>query len=198
MIASLEGRLLQRSPQRAVIDVGGVGYLVEISLATYYALPPEGERVRLHTWLHVQEDALRLFGFATGAEREMFLRLTSVSRVGPKVAVGILSGIGVADLRAAILAGDVARLSRIPGVGAKSAERLVVELKEKVLTIEGLEKAVPERAGQPAEGMRQDALSALLNLGYRRQEAERALRETASEAAENLEAILRRALRRLT
>jgi Holliday junction DNA helicase RuvA len=202
MIASLEGKLSVRSPQRAVIDVGGVGYLLEIPLSTYYALPAAGERVRLHTYLHVQDDALRLFGFATLAEREMFLRLISVSRIGPKVAVGILSGIGVAELRAAVLAGDVARLSRIPGVGAKSAERLVVELREKVLTLEGLE-APRESEAEPAAGglageLRRDALSALLNLGYRRAEAERALQQAAREGATDLEAVLRGALRRLT
>ncbi len=198
MIASLEGRLTQRSPQRAVVEVGGVGYLVEIPLSTYYRLPAEGERVRLHTWLHVQADALRLFGFASVAEKEMFLRLTSVARIGPKVAVGILSGIGVAELRAAVLAGDVARLSRIPGVGAKSAERLVVELKEKVLAIEGLGEEAPAAAGEgPAAELRRDALSALLNLGYRRQAAERALREAGSQG-DDLESLLREALRRLS
>lgn len=198
MIASLEGRLAQRSPQRAVLDVGGVGYLVEIPLSTYYALPAEGKPVRLHTYLHVQEDALRLFGFATLAEKEMFLRLTSVSRIGPKVAVGILSGIGVAEFRAAVLAGDVARLARIPGVGAKSAERLVVELREKVLAVEGLEEAPAGEVRPEANELLQDALSALLNLGYRRGQAERALREAAGEGHGELETILREALRKLT
>lgn len=201
MIASLEGVLSVREPQRALIDVGGVGYLLEIPLSTYYSLPPLGERVRLHTYLHVQEDALRLFGFATAGEREMFLRLISVSRIGPKVAVGILSGIGVAELRAAVLAGDVARLSRIPGVGAKSAERLVVELKEKVLALEGEaapEAKTPEAGEKLPEDIRRDALSALINLGYRRSEAERAIGEAAGKGAAELEAVLRLALRRLT
>jgi Holliday junction DNA helicase RuvA len=201
MIAHLEGRLSQRSPQRAVVDVGGVGYLVEIPLSTYYVLPAEGQSVRLHTYLHVQEDALRLFGFATLAEREMFLRLISVARIGPKVAVGILSGIGAAELRAALLAGDVARLARIPGVGVKSAERLVVELREKVLALdrsmEGLEERPQEAAGLAGE-LRRDALSALLNLGYRRAQAERALSEVAAGDLADLETILREALRRLT
>ena len=178
--------------------MGGVGYLVEIPLSTYYVLPAEGQSVRLHTYLHVQEDALRLFGFATLAEREMFLRLISVARIGPKVAVGILSGIGAAELRAAVLAGDVARLARIPGVGVKSAERLVVELREKVLTIEGLEGLKPQEAAGPAGELRRDALSALLNLGYRRAQAERALSEVAAGDLADLETILREALRRLT
>jgi len=197
MIASLEGRLTRRQPQRVVIDVGGVGYLVEIPLSTYYALPPEGERVRLHTYLHVQEDALRLYGFATAGEREMFRRLISVSRIGPRVAVGILSGIGVAELRSAILAQDMARLARIPGVGAKSAERLVVELREKVLSLEGLEEPRPE-AAPGGEEARRDALSALLSLGYRRAEAERALREAVRLGAADVEGLLREALRGLT
>jgi Holliday junction DNA helicase RuvA len=198
MIASLEGRLAQRSPQRAVLDVGGVGYLVEIPLSTYYALPAEGQPVRLHTCLHVQQDALRLFGFATLAEKEMFLRLTSVSRIGPKVAVGILSGIGVAELRAAVLAGDVTRLARIPGVGAKSAERLVVELREKVLAIEGLEGVPAAEVRPETDELLQDALSALLNLGYRRGQAERALREASGRPHGELGSILREALRKLT
>jgi Holliday junction DNA helicase RuvA len=197
MIGSLEGNLSEVSPQRVVIDVGGVGYQVEIPLSTYYALPEPGRRVRLHTHLHVQEDALRLFGFASLAEREMFLRLISVSRVGPKVAVGILSGIGVRELREAILAGDVARLSRIPGVGAKSAERLVVELKDKVLTVAGMaegEAPQPEAAAAPEDEVRRDALSALLNLGYNRGLAERVLRGVASN---DLQSVLREALRKL-
>jgi len=199
MIASLEGRLRERTPQRAVVDVGGVGYLVEIPLSTYYALPAAGQSVRLHTYLHVQQDALRLFGFATVPEREMFLRLISVSRVGPRVALGILSGIGVAELRAAVLTGDVARLSRIPGVGAKSAERLVVELREKVLAVAGFEEPPsPAAAAEGQEGERRDALSALLNLGYKRAEAERAVREASRAGAGSVESILREALRKLT
>ncbi|MFH0810831.1 MAG: Holliday junction branch migration protein RuvA [Pseudomonadota bacterium] len=199
MIASLEGRLLRRLPQRVTIDVGGVGYAVEIPLSTYYVLPPEGQRVLLLTHLHLQDDALRLFGFATVAEREMFLCLISVSRIGPKAAMGILSGIGVAELRAAVLEANVARLARIPGVGKKSAERLALELKEKVVALDGLD-GPPSTAPRPEpdDQIRADALSALLNLGYHRQQAEKALADAWARGEHGLEAVLRAALNSLT
>jgi len=206
VISSLEGRLAGKIPGQVVIEVGGVGFLVDIPLSTYYALPPEGERVRIHALLHVQEDALRLFGFATVAEKAMFIKLTQVSRIGPKLAVGILSGIGVAELRRAILAGDVAALSRIPGVGAKSAGRLVVELKDKVVVLEGAGEAEAE-AGPGVDGVSgifeekagKDALSALMNLGYRKADAEKALREAAGDRKDlRVEELLKETLRRLS
>jgi len=190
LIAHLSGRLLRKSPQAVVIDVAGVGYRAVIPVSTFYRLGEEGSPVSLRIHTHVREDTLALFGFASAAEHDLFERLIDVAGVGPRLAVNILSGIEADDLVEALRSSDVARLVRVPGVGRKTAERLVVELKDKMpaAPAPGEPAAVP---GTPKE----DLLSALANLGYSRGEAERgvdrALREDGTGRFEDL---LRRAL----
>jgi len=191
VIAHLRGRILRKGPQEAVLDVGGVGYRVAIPVSTFYRLGEPGEEVELRTYTHVREDTLALYGFLTAAEQEMFERLISVGGVGPKLGVNILSGIEVPDLVAALRTSDVTRLTRVPGVGKKTAERLIVELKDKMPAVVAPRAAAAPSAGGPKE----DLLSALVNLGYSRGEVERgvdrALREDGSGRFEDL---LRRAL----
>lgn len=191
MIAQLRGRILRKGPQEVVLDVAGVGYRVSIPVSTFYRLGEPGQEVELRTHTHVREDTLALYGFLTGAEQELFERLISVGGVGPKLAVNILSGIEVPELVAALRASDVTRLTRVPGVGKKTAERLIVELKDKMPAA-----AADEVAQAPASGRaKEDLLSALVNLGYSRAEVERgvdrALREDGDGRFEDL---LRRAL----
>ena len=191
MIAHLRGRLLRKSPQEVVVDAGGVGYRVAIPVSTFYRLGEEGTEVSLRVHTHVREDTLALFGFLTAHEQDLFERLIQVAGVGPKLAVNILSGIEAAELSAALRGSDVARLTRIPGVGKKTAERLVVELKDKMPAV-----SAPEQEEAPAGATpKEDLLSALAHLGYSRGEAERgvdrALREDGDGRFEDL---LRRAL----
>jgi holliday junction DNA helicase RuvA len=192
VIGHLRGRVLRKAPQELVLDVAGVGYRLTIPVSTFYGLGEEGSEVSVRVHTHVREDALALFGFLTETEEGLFHHLTAVSGVGPKLAVNILSGIEGRDLIAALRESDIARLTRIPGVGRKTAERLVVELKEKMPALS------PAAAGAPAEAphsAKEDLLSALGNLGYSRNEAEkgvdRALREGPEESFEDL---LRRSL----
>jgi Holliday junction DNA helicase RuvA len=196
VIAHLAGRVLKKAPQEVVVDVGGVGYRVLIPVSTFYRVGDAGAAVSLLVHTHVREDALQLFGFATEEEQALFERLIEVAGVGPKLAVNILSGIEAADLVEALRAGDLARLTRIPGVGRKTAERLVVELKDKMPAVASVGKAV---AAAPPASPKEDLLSALANLGYSRGEAEkgvdRALREDGSGRFEDL---LRRALQILS
>ena len=191
MIAHLRGRILRKGPQEAVLDVGGVGYRVSIPVSTFYRLGEPGAEVELRTYTHVREDTLALYGFLTGAEQDMFERLISVGGVGPRLAVNILSGIEVPDLVSALRTSDVSRLTRVPGVGKKTAERLIVELKDKMPVVVADEAPTAPTAGGPKE----DLLSALVNLGYSRGEVERgvdrALREDGSGRFEDL---LRRAM----
>ena len=165
MIAHLSGTLLEKHLQRLVVDVGGVGYEVVVPLSTFYTVGDAGTRVMLRIHTHVREDALQLFGFATPIEQALFERLISVSGIGPKVALAVLSGIEPPELVRAIRSSDVARLTRIPGVGKKTAERLVVELKDRLPHV-----GEPEAAAAVAEDgdLRADLLSALANLGYQR------------------------------
>ena len=173
MIAQIHGRLLRKGPQEAVVDVGGVGYRVTIPLSTFYRVGEPGAEVTLLTHTHVREDTLALFGFLTPVEQALFERLIAVSGVGPKLAVSVLSGIEAPELVAALRTGDVARLTRIPGVGKKTAERLVVELKDKMQDLPSSEAALvgPSAASD-------DVVSALVHLGYARPEAERAVERT--------------------
>jgi Holliday junction DNA helicase RuvA len=196
VIAQVRGRLLRKEPQEAVVDVGGVGYRVTIPLSTFYRIGEPGHEVTLLTHTHVREDALALFGFLTGAEQSLFERLISVSGVGPKLAVSILSGIEAPDLVAALRAGDVVRLTRIPGVGKKTAERLVLELKDKVAGLAGTEEPVPVAAA--AGSVKEDLVSALLHLGYSRPEAERGVERALKEGDGRFEDLLRRTLRILS
>jgi len=168
LIAQIRGTLLRKGPQEAVVDVGGVGYRITIPLSTFYRVGEPGGEVTLLTHTHVREDALALFGFLTSVEQALFERLIAVSGVGPKLAISVLSGIEAPELVAALRASDVARLTRIPGVGKKTAERLVVELKDKMNDLPSADIQPP--ATSPAAD---DLISALLHLGYSRPEAER-------------------------
>ncbi|HEY7514877.1 MAG TPA: Holliday junction branch migration protein RuvA [Vicinamibacteria bacterium] len=195
MIAHLRGRLLRKDTQEAVVDVGGVGYRVTIPLSTFYRLGGDGDEVSLLTYTHVREDALALYGFLTGREQALFERLIAVSGVGPRLAVNILSGIEAPELVDALRTSDVVRLTRIPGVGKKTAERLVLELKDKM---EGL-AAPSEAPSAPRGGPKDDLLSALLHLGYSRPEADRAAdRALREDGGGSFEDLLRRTLRLLS
>jgi Holliday junction DNA helicase RuvA len=173
MIAHIRGTLFSKLPSQAIVEAGGVGYDVAISVPTYSALPAEGAQVSLHIYTQVREDALALFGFSERGEKQLFERLITVTGVGPKLALTILSGLSTERTIAAIRAQDHATLTRIPGVGKRLAERLVVELKDK---LEDLSRpsAIPQLSGAAAD----DVLSALVNLGYQRAAAQKAL-ETA-------------------
>lgn len=193
MIARLDGVLLEKRADSAVLDVQGVGYLVHLSLQSMGRLPPEGARAQLRCYTHVREDALQLFGFLTAEEEELFHLLIGVSGVGPRLALNVLSGMPAGELAVAILHGELARLTRIQGVGKKTAERLVLELKDKIKT-SGLAAAPVSRPpGAPSEAL----LSALVNLGYRPAAAERTADQVrrALGPAAPLEDQLREALR---
>jgi Holliday junction DNA helicase RuvA len=197
LIAQLRGRLVRKETQEAIVDVQGVGYRVTIPLSTFYRIGDPGQEVALLTHTHVREDTLALFGFLTATEQALFERLISVSGVGPKVAIAILSGIEAPDLVAALRTSDVLRLTRIPGVGKKTAERLVLELKDKV---QGLVAAEPEQAPAVAPGTaRDDLVSALVHLGYSRPEAEKGVdRALKDDGGGRFEDLLRRSLRILS
>lgn len=184
MIASLSGILSYKSPAWVIVDVNGVGYQVFLPLSTYYTLPDEGTSVRLQIHTHVREDALLLYGFSRPEEKEAFLLLQEVTGIGPRLALGILSGATVEDLVEAVRREDQARLSRVPGVGAKTASRIILELKGKLdrLACTALE---PVTAGSAPACVSDDAVSALLNLGYKRPQAEDAIRK-ASEGREEM------------
>ncbi len=195
MIGHLRGQLLRKQPQDLLVDVGGVGYRVSIPLSTYYRLGEPGSPVTLHVHTHVREDALALYGFLTQTEQTLFERLMAVSGVGPKLALAILSGIETDELVGALAAGDLARLTRIPGVGKKTAERLVLELKDRVKDLAS--PAAP--AAAPASALREDVASALANLGYARADAERALdRSLKAHPEARFEELLRETLRLLS
>ena len=196
MISHLRGRLLSLTPELAVVDVHGVGYAVALPLPTYYELQklPAGTEVSLFVHTHVREDALALYGFWTERERALFERLITVSGVGPRLARAILSGLPPEVLLGALAAGDVARLTRIPGVGKKTAERLVLELREKAAEL----AAAPATTGTALAPDDEDMLVALVNLGYRRADAEKALADVRREsAAAEVPELLRMALKRL-
>jgi holliday junction DNA helicase RuvA len=181
MIALLRGVLLEKHPNQAVVDVAGVGYDVTIPVSTYAHLPDAGAEVRLRIHTHVREDALALYGFLTQDEKALFEKLISVSGIGPKMAMAVLSGIPALDLIANIRRGEVDRLVRIPGVGKKTAERMILELRDKMPAPSG-EEAAASAAGPGAPSgaltaVEQDVLSALLNLGCARPAAEAAVRK---------------------
>ena len=191
MIAHLRGRLLSKQPQRLIVEAGGVGYDVTISISTYTALPNEGAEVALHIYTQVREDTLALYGFLDRDEKRIFERLITVSGVGPRLAVTVQSGLSTERLASAIRSGDHATLTRIPGVGKKLAERLVVELKDKM---EDMAMAPTVAAAGPAA---EDVLSALVNLGYARPAAQKAIEVAAAKdkaAGGDFEALFRGAL----
>ena len=184
MFAHLRGAILEKHPNQVIVEAGGVGYDVLIPISTYSALPETGSEVRLRIHTHVREDALSLFGFLTSEEKTIFEKLISVSGIGPSLAVKVLSGMSTADLIPAIRNGSVEHLVRIPGVGRKTAERMVLELKDK---LEGLDATpIAGLAAKPAatlSPLEQDVLSALLNLGCNRAAAEAAVRKAKSAGA---------------
>ena len=197
MIAFLRGTLLEKHPNQAIVDTGGVGYDVTIPVSTYSALPDAGSEVRLRIYTHVHEDSLALFGFLTIEEKILFEKLISVSGIGPALGVKVLSGLETTSLISAIRNGSVEHLVRIPGVGKKTAERIVLELKDKLdMLPSGAQPppaaAKPQTALSPVEF---DVLSALLNLGCQRANAEQAVRKARGEGAgDDFEPLFRRAL----
>lgn len=199
MIAHLKGVLLKKTTETIIIDNGGVGYEVIAPLSTFYALPDEDEQVSLHIYTHVREDALILFGFKTSLEKKIFRLLISVSGIGPKLAINILSGIGPKELLEAIARGDAARLQFIPGVGKKTAERMVLELKDKAQKVSTDLEFPPSVVTIPEDKtVLDDALSALLNLGYPAKAASQAVEKALSNLKEvNLEGVIKESLRLL-
>ena len=188
MIGSLRGSLREKTPEYVIVDVGGVGYQVYLPLPSFYEIGELGDEVVLRIYTHVRDDALRLYGFKDLPQQRLFEHLISVAGIGPKLAVTILSGMETDLLIGAIVDADIARLSTIPGVGKKTAERMALELKEKV---EGL---VPVTAAAGPRGVRNDVLSALENLGYRPRDAERAL-DKVVDPADQFEDLLKQTLR---
>ncbi|MBF0292325.1 MAG: Holliday junction branch migration protein RuvA [Nitrospinae bacterium] len=170
MIARISGKLVQKKPSQVVVDVNGVGYGLSVTLATFYSLPEVGGQVTLHVHTIVREDAITLYGFLAMGEREVFERLISVNKIGPKMAASILSGIPFGELAGAVRRKDIARLSMVPGVGKKTAERLCVELADKLDT---LEHAVADAGDGEESSLLNDTVEALASLGYNRQEAMR-------------------------
>jgi holliday junction DNA helicase RuvA len=196
VIAQLSGLLACKLPGEVVVDVGGVGYQVFIPLSVFYRLPEVGMRVDLQIHTHVREDALQLFGFHDHAEKQVFLLLTGVSGIGPKLALTILSGIPVDDLARALRESDQLRLVAIPGVGKKLAERMIVELKDKFAALGSF--AIETPRPQAGSQLMQDAVSALVNLGYKKPEAEKHVREALKNGEQSLEDVLKEALRRIS
>jgi Holliday junction DNA helicase RuvA len=203
MIAHLSGTLLAKHANTVILDVGGVGYEVTIPLSTFYDLEDAGANVALRIYTHVREDALQLYGFKTARERELFMRLISVSGIGPKLGVTMLSGMSADEIIASIRTNNLARLTSIPGVGRKTAERLVIELRDKIaaLSSPALEEEFGAKVGaspSTEDAVREDALSALLNLEYPKASAEKAITAAMQEGGDlSVEIILRRALRLL-
>ena len=203
MIAHLSGTLLSKQATSVILDVAGVGYEVSIPLSTFYELEDPGSNVQLRIYTHVREDALQLYGFKTARERELFLRLISVSGIGPKLGITLLSGMSADEMITSIRNNNLAKLTLIPGVGRKTAERLVMELRDKVASLSAAADedlgAKSDVAAVPTEdSMRADALSALLNLGYQRNAAEKAVSASLGEDGEvSVESILRSSLRKL-
>jgi len=192
MIAHLRGKLLVKHPNQAIVETGGVGYDVTISVPTFSELPAVGGDVALHIHTHVREDTIALYGFFRPAEKLLFERLISVSGIGPKLAITILSGMAADEMVGAIRGNDIARLTRIPGIGRKTAERLVLELRDK------LPAATAEAPATPSmSAVVEDVLSALMNLGYQRAAAEKALAAAAKDG-ESFDAMFRQALAALS
>ncbi len=199
MIGHLRGVLIDKRPNQVLVDVGGVGYQVQIPLSTFYQLGDLRAEVTLLVYTHVREDQLALYGFLTAREKHFFEMLLSASGVGPSLALKILSGMSVDELLPAIKQGDLAQLTRIPGVGKKTAERVVVELRDKMAALEATGAAArPATPGR--DGIEGDVISALINLGYERRGVERAVEEArrSKEAAANFESLLKASLQRLS
>ena len=196
MIAHLRGNVLEKHPNQVIVEASGVGYDVQIPISTYTSLPDAGAAVSLHIHTHVREDALSLYGFATPEEKALFERLISVSGIGPKLAITVLSGSATPHLVTAIRNSDVQQLVRIPGVGKKTAERMVLELKDKLAAVDAAGKAMPaQEAGPSFTSLERDVLSALQNLGCSRGAAEEAVRKAKARGVEeSFETLFRTAL----
>ena len=199
MIAHIQGLLYSKSPEFLVIDVEGIGYQVQVPLSTFYDLPDVGKSVALHIHTHVREDALQLYGFQSPEEKALFVRLMSIAGIGPRLAVNILSGITPAELAESLGQGNLARLISIPGVGRKTAERIMVEMRDKLPTLAIDHGATVSIKTSATDAMMEDALSALLNLGYKKGVAQRALNGARQrlEGEINLESLLKESLRAL-
>ena len=195
MIAHLRGRLLTKHPNQVVVETGGVGYEVAISVPTFSSLPAAGSEVSLHIYTHVREDLIALYGFLRPAEKQLFEKLIGVSGIGPKLAITVLSGMPADELAGAIRGNDAARLTRIPGIGRKTAERLVLELRDKLSFAAPGEIPVPPAA----TALEEDVLSALVNLGYPRAVAEKAVLSAAKNGTDqSFEAMFKRTLAALS
>jgi Holliday junction DNA helicase RuvA len=195
MIAFIRGRVLDKHPNRIIVDVHGVGYEVHVPLSTYYDIGEEGAEVSLRVHTHVREDALQLYGFLTVIEQQLFERLIDISGIGPKLAIAVLSGIESHELIGAVQRADVVRLTSIPGIGRKTAERIVLELKDRLMQLAVQPAGVA--AASPADRLRDDLLSALQNLGYHRPQAEKAIDTTLKSGELNFESALKSALREM-
>jgi holliday junction DNA helicase RuvA len=196
MIAHLSGKLLEKQANSVIVDVGGVGYEVTIPLSTFYEIGEPGTDIELRIYTHVREDAIQLFGFKTTRERDLYLKLISVQGIGAKSGVTMLSGMSADEIVSAIRSNDLGRLTAIPGVGRKTAERLVIELRDKVGDLAAAAAASSMASDElPADAVFDDALSALVNLGYQRAAAERALKKVTQEGADmSVQKLLRRSL----
>ena len=197
MIARLRGTLVEKNPNRVIVDVEGVGYDVQVPLSTFYALGEPGADVQLRVHTHVREDVIGLYGFVTRLEQDLFERLIAINGIGPRLGLAVLSGIEPSELISAIRRQDVARLTQIPGIGKKTAERIGLELKDRLpLSIGAPDQTVP--APSPRDQLRDDVLSALLNLGYQRAAAEKAIEKIVSASPDaGFERTLKDTLREL-
>lgn len=203
MIAYLAGKILEKEANSVIIDVGGIGYEATIPLSTFYELGEIGEAVALRIFTYVREDALQLFGFKTLQERELFLKLITVSGIGPKVGISMLSGMNADEIIAAIRTDNLARLTSIPGIGKKTAERMVIELRDKVAALASVSAAGTSASNNSQTAVStneiyDDAISALVNLGYQRNAAEKALKQAVQDGTEmSVQKLLRRSLQLL-
>ncbi len=197
MIAQISGQLIEKTPGSAIIETNGLGFQVFISLQTFYDLPEISQPVKIYTYTHVREDLLQLYGFSTILERELFKILLGVSGIGPKLALNILSGISATVLLKSLSMGDLSRLIAIPGVGRKMAERMVLDLREKVAKLE-LRPSLQAGRQQMPDQIMEDVVSALINLGYKKGEAEQAVKKVlAAEGDKKLEEVLKDSLQLL-
>jgi Holliday junction DNA helicase RuvA len=199
MIAHIQGRLHFKSPENLIIDVDGIGYQVHVPLTTFYELPEVGDTVALHIHTHVREDALQLYGFQAQEEKALFVRLMGVAGIGPRLAVNILSGISPAELAECLGQGNLARLISIPGVGRKTAERIMVEMRDKLPALAADRDIALSVKSAADEAVMNDAISALVNLGYKKGVARKAIEEAVErlEGKINLEGLLKESLRAL-
>lgn len=200
MIGFIRGRIVSKEPGQVIVETGGIGYQVLIPLSTYYQLGGGGDEVQLHVHTLVRDDAIELFGFTSRGEKTLFRRLIAISGVGPRIALAILSGLGPGDLLAAVEEGETDTIRQVPGVGRKTAERLVLELRDKLPDLRSELESDSLRAGSPADALKLDIISALVNLGYKRRDAQRATGRVLADGSENIDfgAALRAALAELT